>query len=55
MESLFKTLVVDAYKERDIATFNIPGAYLHAKMPADKSVILKLSGRFLDIMCNINK
>ena len=55
LESLFITLAIDAYKERDIATFNIPGAYLHAKIPADKSVILKLTGRFLDIMCNINK
>ena len=55
MDSLFTTLVIDAYKERDIATFDIPGAYLHAKIPADKGVILKLCGRFVDIICNINE
>ena len=26
LESLFITLVIDAYEERDIATFDIPGA-----------------------------
>ena len=55
LESLFTMLVIDAYQERDIATFHIPGAYLYAKMPADKSVILKLHCRFVDTMCDINK
>ena len=36
-ESLFTTLVIDAYEDRDIATFNIPGAYLHAEIPAEKT------------------
>ena len=45
----------DAYEERDIATFNIPGAYLHAEIPADKNVIIKLRGHFVDIMCDINE
>ena len=53
--SLFTTLVIDLYEEHDIATFEIPGAYLHAEMPADKNVILKLRVRFVDIMCNINE
>ena len=55
LESLFTPLVIDAYEERDIATFNIPGAFLHAEIPADKNVILKLRGRFVDIMCDINE
>ena len=55
MESLFTTLVVDAYEEHDIATFYIPGAYLHAEMLADKNMILKLRGLFVDIMCDINE
>ena len=50
----FTTLVIDAHEERDVATFDIPGAYLHAEMPADKEVILKLRGHFVDIMCDIN-
>ena len=54
LESLFTTLVIDAHEERDISTFDISGAYLHAKMTADKSVILKLRGHFVDIICDIN-
>ena len=55
LESLFTTLVIYAYEERNIYTFDIPGAYLHAKMSADKNVILKLRGSFVDIMCDINE
>ena len=55
LEPLFTTLVIDVYEERNIATFDIPGAYLHAKMPADKNLILKLRGHFVDIICDINE
>ena len=55
LESLFTTLVIDAYEERYIANFEIPGAYLHAEMLADKNVILKLHGRFVESICNINE
>ena len=41
-ESLLLTLIVDVIEDRDIATFEIPGAYLHALMPEGKMVILKL-------------
>ena len=54
LEGLFTTLVIDAYERRDVATFDIPGAYLHAEMPEDKEVIMKLKGYFADIMCDIN-
>ena len=54
LEGLFVTLVIYAYEGREIATFDIPGAYLHALMPKDKQVILKLKGQFVDIMCDIN-
>ena len=54
LESIFTTLI-DMYEERDIATFNIPGAFLHTEMTADKNVILKLCGIFVDIMCDINE
>ena len=37
LEALFTTLVIYAYEERDVATFDIPGTYLHSKMPADKT------------------
>ena len=54
LEGLLKTLVIDAYEEREVETFEIPGAYLHAEMPKDKKVILKLRGIFVNIMCDIN-
>ena len=54
LEGLFTTLLIDVYEGRDVATFDIPGAYLHAEMPEDKTVILKLKGKFVSIMCEIN-
>ncbi len=54
LEAIIATLIIDAKEERDVAIFDVPGAYLHAKMPEDKNVILKLRGQFVDIMCNVN-
>ena len=55
LEALFTTLLVDAYEDKKIAIFDVPGAYLHAKdMPKDKGVLHKLRGQFVDIMCEIN-
>ena len=41
-------------RKRDVSTADVPGAYLHAKMPEGKRVILKLVGIFVDIMCKAN-
>jgi hypothetical protein len=54
VEGLFTTMVIDAYERRDTAIFDVKGAYLHADMPPDKRVLLKLRGRFVDIMCQVN-
>ena len=54
MEALFTTLLIHIFEVRDVATFDIPGAYIHAKMPKDKTVVLKLKGKFVSIMCEIN-
>ena len=35
LEGILTTLVMDAYKGREVATFDIPGAYLHAYIPKD--------------------
>ena len=51
LEGLFVTLVIDAYENRDVTTFDIPGAYLYAPHPSDKQVLLNLKGLFVDIMC----
>ena len=46
--------MIGAFEERDIAIADVPGAYLHPEFPNDKKVVLKLSGLFVDIMCNVN-
>ena len=33
IEVLFTTLIIDTYEERYVATFDVPGEYLHSKIP----------------------
>ena len=54
LESIMAILLINAYEERDVAIFDVPGAYLHADVPKEKFVILKIEGDFVDIMCNVN-
>ena len=54
LESLMATLLIDTHEERDVAIFDVPGAYLHAKLPEDKFVLLQIEGPFVDIMCEVN-
>ena len=42
-------LLINAYKERDTAIFDVPGAYLHAKIPDDKFAILKIDGELVQV------
>ena len=48
------TLLIDAYKERAVATFDVPGAYLQAFLPDNKNIIMVLRSEFVDIMCEVN-
>ena len=52
LEGLILSMLIDAREERDIATADVSGAYLHANM--DDFVIVKLTGQTVDIMCNVN-
>ena len=54
LESIIATLVIDAYERRHVVIADVSGAYLHAEMPSDKRVLLKLVGKFIDIMCEVN-
>ena len=49
-----ETLVVDAYEGRDVAIFDVPGAYLNEDIPDETYVRIKLEGEFVDIMCGVN-
>ena len=51
LESLISTWVIDAYEGRDVATFDVPGAYLHAEMPKEKRILMIIRGDFVDILC----
>ena len=57
LESLIVTSLIDTYEGRDVGTFDIPGAFLQAKLapkPNNERVLMKLVGQFVDIMCNVN-
>ena len=54
LESIIASLIIDAYEERFVSIVDVPGVYLHAKMPEGKIVLMKLVGQFVDIMCNMN-
>ena len=53
-EALFYKLIIGAQKGRNIATFDVTGAYLHAEIPKDKRVLMKLREDFVYIMCQVN-
>jgi hypothetical protein len=46
-ESVF-TAIVDAHKGRDVACFDIPGAFLHTD--SDKDITMILRGRLAELM-----
>ena len=49
------TLAIDIKEDRDVAIFDVPGAYLQAEMPKEKKLLMKLRGQFVDIMCEVNE
>jgi len=51
-ESVVITSVIDAHKNRDVATLDIPGACLHAKND-DKNVFMTLRGLLAELMVKI--
>jgi hypothetical protein len=50
-EAVFITAVIDAHKERDVACFDILGAFLHAISDEDITMILK--GRLAELMVKV--
>ena len=51
-DALMLTLLVDAKERRDVATADVEGAYLNAKM--DDFVLMRFSGDTVDILCDVN-
>ena len=52
MESLMVTLLLDAYKNRDVATTDVAGAYLLVDM--DEYILVKVTGASTALMFSIN-
>ncbi len=50
-ESVFITVVIDAHKGQDVACFDIPGAFLHADLDEDITMVLK--GRLAELMVQV--
>ena len=54
VEALIVTFLIDAFEERAIGSFDIPGAYLHTAMPDDKRIIMVIRDEFVDMMIEAN-
>jgi hypothetical protein len=50
-ELVFLTTIIDAHEGHDVACFNIPGAFLHADM--DKDITMVLKGRLAELMVQV--
>ena len=50
-ESVFITAVINAHEGRDVACFDIPGAFLHAESDEDITMVLK--GRLAELMVQV--
>ena len=50
-ESVFITAIIDAYKGRNVACFDIPGVFLHANVDEDIPMVLK--GRLAELMVQV--
>jgi len=50
-ESVFITAVIDAHEGWDVGCFDIPGAFLHADMDEDITMVLK--GRLAELMVQV--
>ena len=37
-----------------MATFDVPGSYMHAYMSKDKKILINIGGGVVEIMCQVN-
>ena len=53
LESIFLTAVIEAYQRRDIATLDVPNAFLHSMLPEEQHIIMMITGKLAEIMVAI--
>ena len=54
LDGLMGSMLIDVYEGRDVATCDVPGAFLHPELPDGKRLFLCLRGQMVDIMCGVN-
>ena len=54
LAGLIMTCIIDAYEQRDVATVDIPGAFLQTKQPKDEVVHVVLDGRMAELLAKIS-
>jgi hypothetical protein len=54
LESILLNAFIDAHEGRFVATVDIKGAFLKAKVPDDLELIIKMTGDLMDLMYEID-
>ena len=52
IESLFLSCIIDAFEKREVATLDIPGAFMQADI--DELIHVKLVGELADLLCKVD-
>ena len=53
-KALFISCVIDAHEGRDIATVDIPGAFLQAHLKENEEIFMVLRGKMAELLCAID-
>ena len=53
IESLMLTLIIAAYEQREVAVFDVPGAFLHSDIPDNELLLMVIRDEFVDILCEV--
>ena len=54
LDGLFGSTMIDIFEGRDVATCDVPGAFLHAELPPGKKLFMVFRGQMADILCEVN-
>ena len=53
LEAILLTSVIEAKEHRDVATLDIPNAFLHSELPESENVVMRLVGELAEIMVKL--
>jgi hypothetical protein len=55
LESIILNAFIDAFEGCHVATLNIKGAFLKAKVPDELELIIKMTGEMAQFMCELDE